>query len=155
MVAAVPSQKKRRRIERRFILLRRFSPSFLRPYSLREEEDDVDGDNNETASLPFPSLPFPSHLFVFNFSTLSASLLEQLFVLFFSSSRVKISRASRRIVPRNGDVSDAGTRRERILKHRSPPIERNRGKGGVSLIHEIPRASRVLDQAGTIDGVSG
>lgn len=150
MVAAVPSQKKRRRIERRFILLRRFSPSFLRPYSLRDEEDDVDGDNNETASLPFPS-----HLFVFNFSTLSASLLEQLFVLFFSSSRVKISRASRRIVPRNGDVSDAGTRRERILKHRSPPIERNRGKGGVSLIHEIPRASRVLDQAGTIDGVSG
>lgn len=60
MVAAVPSQKKRRRIERRFILLRRFSPSFLRPYSLRDEEDDVDGDNNETASLPFPSFPFPS-----------------------------------------------------------------------------------------------
>lgn len=110
MVAAVPSQKKRRRIERRFILLRRFSPSFLRPYSLRDEEDDVDGDNNETASLSFPSLPFPSHLFVFNFSTLSASLLEQLFVLFFSSSRVKISRASRRIVPRNGDVSDAGNK---------------------------------------------
>lgn len=59
-------KKKRRRIERRFILLRRFSPSFLRPYNLRgEEEDDVDEDNNETASLPFPSL-----LFVFNFSAL-------------------------------------------------------------------------------------
>lgn len=55
-------KKKRRRIERRFILLRRFSPSFLRPYNLRDEEED-DVDNNETASLPFPSL-----LFVFNFS---------------------------------------------------------------------------------------
>lgn len=46
-----------------------------------------------------------------------------------------------------------GTRRERILKHRLSPIERNRGKDGASLIHEIPRASRVLDQQGTIDGV--
>lgn len=106
-------KKKRRRIERRrFILLRRFSPSFLRPYSLRDEEDDVDGDNNETASLPFPSLSFPSLPISSSSTSQHSQRLSSsgFFVLFFSSSRVKVSRISRRIVPRNGDASDAGNK---------------------------------------------
>lgn len=152
MVAAVPSQKKRRRIERRFILLRRFSPSFLRPYSLRDEEDDVDGDNNETASLPFLSLPISSSSTSQHSQRLSSSSFS-----YSSSLRPGLKSLEPRVALYHemATCRTRGTRRERILKHRSPPIERNRGKGGVSLIHEIPRASRVLDQAGTINGVSG
>ena len=152
MVAAVPSQKKRRRIERRFILLRRFSPSFLRPYNLRDEEDDVDGDNNETASLPFLSLPISSSSTSQHSQRLSSSSFS-----YSSSLRPGLKSLEPRVALYHemATCRTRGTRRERILKHRSPPIERNRGKGGVSLIHEIPRASRVLDQAGTIDGVSG
>lgn len=152
MVAAVPSQKKRRRIERRFILLRRFSPSFLRPYSLRDEEDDVDGDNNETASLPFLSLPISSSSTSQHSQRLSSSSFS-----YSSSLRPGLKSLEPRVALYHemATCRTRGTRRERILKHRSPPIERNQGKGGVSLIHEIPRASRVLDQAGTIDGVSG
>lgn len=157
MVAAVPSQKKRRRIERRFILLRRFSPSFLRPYRLRDEEDDVDGDNNETASLPFPSLPFPSLPISSSSTSQHSQRLSSSSFSYSSSLRPGLKSLEPRVALYHemATCRTRGTRRERILKHRSPPIERNRGKGGVSLIHEIPRASRVLDQAGTIDGVSG
>lgn len=114
-------------------------------------------DNNETASLLFPSLPFP----FLPFPSLRLQLLNTLSVSlraafsYSSSLRPGLKSLESRVALCHEMATrrTRGTRRERILKHRLPPIERNGGKGGVSLIHEIPRASRVLDRPGTIDGV--
>lgn len=128
MVAAVPSQKKRRRIERRFILLRRFSPSssFV-PAACETRKTTCTGTTTKPASLPFPSLPFPSSSS--STSQHSQRLLSSSFS-YSSSLRPGLKSLEPR-VPLYHEMATCrtrGTRRERILKHRSPPIERKSRK---------------------------
>lgn len=87
------------------------------------------GDNNETrfSSLPFPSLPFPSSSS--STSQHSQRLLSSSFS-YSSSLRPGLKSLEPR-VPLYHEMATCrtrGTRRERILKHRSPPIERKSRK---------------------------
>lgn len=133
MVAAVPSQKKRRRIERRFILLRRFSPSssFV-PTACETRKTTCTGTTTKPASLPFPFLPFPSLPFPSSSSSTSQHSQRLLSSSFSYSSSLRPGLKSLEPrVPLYHEMATCrtrGTRRERILKHRSPPIERKSRK---------------------------